>query len=106
METDTYAGICQAGDAINGNRTDQNLEEVENLGGADPFISPILNKLLKATLLGLIEPNEVMAKGTPELVIEKCWKAIDILSSGGGFFLESGCALPASTSTHKHLCYD
>jgi len=33
VETDTYAGICQAGDAINGNRTDQNLEEVDNLGG-------------------------------------------------------------------------
>jgi uroporphyrinogen decarboxylase len=51
----------------------------------------------KSTLLGPVDPNEVMASGTPELVAEKCREAIDILSPGGGFILGPGCALPATT---------
>jgi uroporphyrinogen decarboxylase len=51
----------------------------------------------KATLLGPIDPSDVMAFGTPEIVIEKCTEALENLSPGGGFILGPGCALPSST---------
>jgi uroporphyrinogen decarboxylase len=51
----------------------------------------------KATLLGPVDPSVVMAKGTPELVMEKCNEALKNLSQGGGFILGPGCALPPST---------
>lgn len=51
----------------------------------------------KATLLGPIDPSEVMANGTPELVVEKCKEALVNLSPGGGFILGPGCALPSTT---------
>ena len=51
----------------------------------------------KATLLGPIDPSEVMANGTPELVMEKCNEALENLSPGGGFILGPGCALPTNT---------
>ena len=51
----------------------------------------------KATLLGPIDPSEVMAMGTPELVAEKCKEALENLSPGGGFILGPGCALPPDT---------
>jgi uroporphyrinogen decarboxylase len=51
----------------------------------------------KTTLLGPVDPGEVMARGTPELVIEKCREAINILAPGGGFILGPGCALPPTT---------
>jgi uroporphyrinogen decarboxylase len=51
----------------------------------------------KATLLGPIDPSEVMAKAAPQVVAEKCREALEIMGSGGGFILGPGCALPAST---------
>ncbi|MFN2212423.1 MAG: uroporphyrinogen decarboxylase family protein [Anaerolineales bacterium] len=51
----------------------------------------------KATLLGPIDPSEVMANGTPELVMQKCNEALENLSPGGGFILGPGCALPPNT---------
>lgn len=51
----------------------------------------------KTTLLGPIDPSEVMAHGTPELVMEKCNEALENLSPGGGFILGPGCALPPDT---------
>jgi MtaA/CmuA family methyltransferase len=51
----------------------------------------------KAALLGPVDPSEVMAHGTPELVTEKCNEALENLSPGGGFILGPGCALPPST---------
>ena len=51
----------------------------------------------KATILGPVDPSEVMANGTPELVTEKCAHAIEILAPGGGFILGPGCALPPTT---------
>ena len=51
----------------------------------------------KATLLGPVDPSEVMANGTPELVMEKCQEALQNLSPGGGFILGPGCALPPTT---------
>jgi MtaA/CmuA family methyltransferase len=49
------------------------------------------------TILGPVDPSEVMGKGTPEQVAQKCREAIDILAPGGGFILGPGCALPATT---------
>jgi uroporphyrinogen decarboxylase len=51
----------------------------------------------KATLLGPIDPSDVMANASTDVVVEKCREAIDILAPGGGFILGPGCALPAST---------
>ncbi len=51
----------------------------------------------KATLLGPVDPSEVMANGTPEIVTEKCNEALENLSRGGGFILGPGCALPSTT---------
>lgn len=51
----------------------------------------------RATLLGPVDPSEVMANGTPESVTQKCRQAIEILAPGGGFILGPGCALPATT---------
>ena len=51
----------------------------------------------KATLLGPVDPSEVMANGTPELVTEKCNEALENLSAGSGFILGPGCALPQTT---------
>jgi uroporphyrinogen decarboxylase len=51
----------------------------------------------KATLLGPVDPSEVMAQGTPELVTEKCLEALAVLAPDGGFILGPGCALPATT---------
>jgi uroporphyrinogen decarboxylase len=51
----------------------------------------------KATLLGPIDPSDVMANATADVVVEKCREAIEILAPGGGFILGPGCALPAST---------
>jgi MtaA/CmuA family methyltransferase len=51
----------------------------------------------KATLLGPVDPSDVMASATAEVVVEKCREAIEILAPGGGFILGPGCALPGST---------
>ncbi len=51
----------------------------------------------KATLLGPVDPSNVMVFGTPELVEEKCFEALDNLSPGSGFILGPGCALPPTT---------
>lgn len=57
----------------------------------------------KATLIGPVDPNTVMAMGTPDLVLEKCKEAIENLSPGGGFILGPGCALPATTPDENIL---
>jgi uroporphyrinogen decarboxylase len=51
----------------------------------------------KTTLLGPVDPGEVLARGTPEQVTEKCREAIANLAPGGRFILGPGCALPATT---------
>lgn len=57
----------------------------------------------KTTLIGTVDPSEVMANGTPDLVREKCREVIEILAAGGGFFLAPGCALPATTPDENIL---
>lgn len=56
----------------------------------------------KATLLGPVDPSEVMARGTREQVAEKCQEALENLAPGGGFILGPGCALPNSTP-HENI---
>ena len=51
----------------------------------------------KTTLLGPVDPGEIMVRGTPAQVTEKCREAIVTLAPGGGFILGPGCALPATT---------
>lgn len=51
----------------------------------------------KTTLLGPIDPSDVMTNGTPEQVMDKCREALENLSPGGGFILGPGCALSAET---------
>jgi MtaA/CmuA family methyltransferase len=51
----------------------------------------------KATVLGMVDPANVLERGTPALVREKSEEAIDILAPGGGFILGPGCALTPET---------
>lgn len=51
----------------------------------------------KATILGVIDPSNVLALGTPDLVREKVIEELAILAPGGGLILGPGCALPPNT---------
>jgi len=51
----------------------------------------------KTTLIGPVDPNAVMALGTPQAVQEACRTAIENLAPGSGYILGPGCALPATT---------
>ncbi|OQY36014.1 MAG: hypothetical protein B6I38_00705 [Anaerolineaceae bacterium 4572_5.1] len=51
----------------------------------------------RTTLLGPVDPSEVLAHGTPQLVREKSLEALNNMSPDGGFILGPGCALPADT---------
>jgi len=51
----------------------------------------------RATLIGPVDPNTVMALGTVDEVTAACRAAIETLGPGGGFILGPGCALPGST---------
>jgi uroporphyrinogen decarboxylase len=51
----------------------------------------------KTTILGVIDPSEVLARGTPEVVRQTTKEALEILAPGGGLILGPGCALPPKT---------
>jgi uroporphyrinogen decarboxylase len=51
----------------------------------------------RATVLGMVDPAQVLERGTPELVMEKSREAIEALGPGGGFILGPGCALTPET---------
>lgn len=51
----------------------------------------------KPPILGPVDPAEVLWRGTPKLVEEKCKEAIKTIAQGGGLILGPGCALPADT---------
>lgn len=51
----------------------------------------------RSTLLGPIDPSEVLAHAKPEQVLEKSREALAILAPGGEFILGPGCAMPATT---------
>lgn len=70
----------------------------------------------RAALLGPIDPSQVLAHGTPQLVLDKAREALEVLAPGGGFILGPGCAMPATTpdenidaliqAAHKYGDYD
>ena len=51
----------------------------------------------KFTFIGNLDPSEVLARGTPELVKSKTAELLDVFSDTPRFILNSGCALPADT---------
>jgi uroporphyrinogen decarboxylase len=51
----------------------------------------------RSTLLGPIDPSEVLTHSTPDVVTEHAREALDMLAPGGGFILGPGCAMPATT---------
>ena len=51
----------------------------------------------RAAVLGMVDPANVLERGTPETVTAKSREAIEVLASGGGFILGPGCALTPET---------
>lgn len=51
----------------------------------------------KAVILGVIDPSEILARGTPEIVAAKARETLEVLAPGGGLILGPGCALPPKT---------
>ncbi len=51
----------------------------------------------RITFVGNIDPSEVLARGTPELVRNKTEELLDTFTDNPRFVLNSGCALPADT---------
>jgi uroporphyrinogen decarboxylase len=51
----------------------------------------------KIAFVGNIDPSEVLARGTPELVRQKTEELLDVFADSPRFILNAGCALPADT---------
>ncbi len=51
----------------------------------------------KTSVLGMVDPANVIHRGTPELVRQKSVEALRTLAPGGGFILGPGCALVPET---------
>jgi uroporphyrinogen decarboxylase len=51
----------------------------------------------RATIVGTIDPSEVIARGTPDDVTEAAREELAVLAPGGGLILGAGCALPPET---------
>jgi uroporphyrinogen decarboxylase len=51
----------------------------------------------RATIVGVIDPSEVIARGTPEQITQAVRDELEILAPGGGLILGAGCALPPDT---------
>lgn len=51
----------------------------------------------RSTILGVIDPSEVLARGRPEIVAAKVREELGVLAAGGGLILGPGCALPPQT---------
>jgi len=51
----------------------------------------------RAAVLGMVDPANVLERGTTEMVAAKAREAIVILAPGGGFILGPGCALTPGT---------
>lgn len=55
----------------------------------------------KTTLIGTLDPSDVLALGTPDDVESMARADIDKLALGGGFILSPGCTLPYTTPTEN-----
>lgn len=51
----------------------------------------------KTTILGVVDPSAVLARGTPDLVTQTTRETLAVLAPGGGLILGPGCSLPAAT---------
>jgi MtaA/CmuA family methyltransferase len=51
----------------------------------------------RAAVLGMVDPANVLERGTPATVAAKSLEAIEVLAPGGGFILGPGCALTPET---------
>ena len=51
----------------------------------------------RTTIVGTIDPSEIMSRGTPGAVTEAAREELAILAPGGGLILAAGCALPPDT---------
>lgn len=51
----------------------------------------------RTTILGVIDPSEVIARSSPEAVREAVRAELAVLAPGGGLILGPGCALPPET---------
>lgn len=57
----------------------------------------------KAAVLGMVDPANVVHRGTPSLVKEKSRYALDVLAPQGGFIIGPGCALMPETPEENVL---
>ena len=51
----------------------------------------------KTTVLGVIDPSEVIARSSPEVVRQAVRDELAVLAPGGGLIIGPGCALPPET---------
>lgn len=51
----------------------------------------------RTTILGVIDPSEILGRGTPDIVIDKTREELDVLAPNGGLIMGPGCALPPAT---------
>ncbi len=51
----------------------------------------------RTTVLGVIDPSEVIARATPAAVAEAVRDELAVLAPGGGLIIGPGCALPPET---------
>ena len=57
----------------------------------------------RTSVLGMIDPVQVMRFGTPESVRHQASRMLAVMGPGGGFILGPGCALPADTPIENVL---
>ena len=57
----------------------------------------------KVSIMGNIDPVEVMMMGTPESITKECYRVIDAAGQDGGFILAPGCETPIQTSDENVL---
>lgn len=85
-------------------KTDRTLRQMVDVGADALEIDYKTNLQLahdvlkdKITFVGNIDPSEVLARGTPELVKLKTEELLNMFADSPRFVLNSGCALPADT---------
>ena len=57
----------------------------------------------KISIMGNVDPVEVMMMGTPESIRKECYRVIDEAGQEGGFILAPGCETPIQTSDENVL---
>lgn len=85
-------------------KTDRILKQMADIGADALEIDYKTNLQLahdvckdRITFVGNLDPSEVLARGTPELVKLKTEELLDVFADTPRFVLNSGCALPADT---------